>query len=305
MKPLLLLLLGILILASGCVNLFQPTQGVGGGLSLNMRADPSTVFSSSDVRLDIDVDNENPRNISDVLIDVFDSGYTDVTGIIDRGTLTPVRRDPSVPLCGKSITAMRPNGFQSLTCVLTARNITQDSLVTTVSARVKYATDLSFVQIINIMNENEYVREQQQGQLVVKPAAYSYADRNVQIDVEFSEPLPVVVRSKEYFMYITVKNIGNGFINDIGYGQLNAIPVISIQPRVDGSLVQTLPQDIVNCPDLQRINWKIQPIGKTFPKIACSIKLPLGVNVIENYGLLINLRYNYEVRGSTDIKIIR
>jgi hypothetical protein len=304
-----LLPFAIIIFASGCAYLpfFGPVQPIGGGLFLSMRADPQTVFAGSDVRIDIDVDNQNPRNISQVFINVFDSGILELIGVSSGTRIT----SPSegVSGCNKGPDDMRPGGFKSLTCFLHApENLQQDSLTTTVSASTRYTTDLSFVQIIDIMNEDEYRTKQQAGQLVTRPSAYSYQDKNVQIDVEFSESLPIVVRklagSKEYYMYITVRNIGNGFISDIRSNQLKIRPADTIQPYVD-NVVQAFSEEVVDCPALNSLGWRLQPIGNKFPRITCKIELPLGVRIIENYGLLINLIYTYEVRDSVDVKIIR
>jgi hypothetical protein len=299
-----LLLLFLLIFTAGCVSLpgiFGATQQIGGGLFVTMRPDPQTVFAGGDVRVDIDVDNHNPRSISDVFINLFDPGYLQLKGRLDGSTIVPA--DATNSLCNRYLPAMRPGSFASLTCALGARGIQQDYLETTASASVAYTTDLSFLQIIDIMSEDEYTRRLEQGQLVTKPKSYSYQDKNVRIDVEFSESLPMVVRNRQYYMYITVNNIGNGFINDIHAGQLLAAPA-GVQATVDG-ILQTLPQGIVNCADLDDPNWSIHPSGNTFPRIACEVKMPEGVRVIENYGLLVTLSYNYEVRGSAEVRILR
>lgn len=314
--PLVFLLISV-VLISGCINLpfFGSTETVGGGLFMKMRADPSTTFAGSNLRVDIDVDNQNVRNISDVTVNVFDSGILNLQGPL-VGERIINTAEPAFGRCNKVVDAMRPRDFDSLACFFLApESIQQDFVTTRVSAYARYTTDIPFVQIVDIMSEDEYVTRQQQGQIQQKPQSYSYEDKNVRINVEFSEPLPLVVRKrqdisdsgyrvgdKEYFMHITVNNIGNGFMDPIRASQFYVRPVAESQP---GSAVQVFPDDVLYCPDLKNTAWSITPIGKQFPKITCKIQLPASVRVLENYGILFNLRYVYEVRDSVEVKIVR
>src|SRR3989338_3715607 len=59
-----------IIIIAGCVT----PRPIGGGLFVTMKADPQTVFSSGIVRLNVDLDNQNPRSIRDIDALIFDPG---------------------------------------------------------------------------------------------------------------------------------------------------------------------------------------------------------------------------------------
>ena len=276
-KPHFSFILILIILASGCIT--QP-QVIGGGLFVSLKPDPPTVFSSGIVAINIDVDNKNPRTVTDIKADLFD------TGILLGNA------------CRLQMNFMRPEEFKSFSCTFRAPpkdTVLEDRIGTTVNARVEYTTDLPVVQVIEMMTEDEYTQRSQSGKFQPKPSSYAYKDKNVEILVEFSDNMPIVVRQeqKDYFVYFTIKNIGNGFIKEFVYGDLILAPVKEGVPK------------IVDCPDLESPSWKLEPEGKEFPRIACRLILPQGFSVVENYGLLILLKYRYEVRESADVTIIR
>jgi hypothetical protein len=264
----------LVVLASGCVT---PQQVVGGGLFIKLSPDPSTIFSSGVVRLNFDIDNKNPRAVTDITAHIFDTGILSGTE------------------CKQNIDMMRPDEFKTFVCVFRAppkESILQNEASTSVNALVRYTTDLAVVQLVEMMTEDEYLTRKDSGRLQEKPASYSYKDKNVEILVEFSDKLPIIVRpldQRDYYIYFTIKNIGNGLIQDIGSNDFLVLPVNRDAPN------------ILECENTGQLHLE----GKEFPRIACKLVMPGGVKVVENYGLLLMLKYKYEVRESAAVKVIR
>jgi hypothetical protein len=277
------ILIGLILLVflAGCID----SQVNGGGLFMKLQPDPQQIFSGGVTRINIDMENNNPREITDVVVDVFDTGRL-------------LRLDDSTSICYDdqpiAIGDMQPNSFRSYYCTLIANKIEEPMITTEINTKISYKTDFPVVQVVGLISENEYLNRR--GQLDTMPQSYSYQDANVQLAVDFSEQLPIIIRpGKDYFVYFTIRNVGNGFINKLKAGDFVIRPV-----RSDG------PQ-IVDCSNsgIESSNWYLDPVGKEFPKIACRIVLPQGVAVVENYGLLVDLIYTYEVRGTTTVDIIR
>ena len=292
-----MLLLSMFILAlifiSGCTS----ASTVGGGLFIDIRPDKPQVFASDNVVINIDIDNKNTRRVTDVKVDIFDAGLMSFDNILQYDPIYSFTGDDIDGTCGKFIDFMLPDQFKTVSCVYRApgRNILlEDATQTQVNARIKYTTELSLIQIIEMMEKEEYELRSQSGKLKKSPAKYSYRDKNVEIGVDFSDELPIaIVPGREYFAYFTIKNIGNGVIDDIKYGDFNVRPV-------SGSTA-----NIIDCGDIGKATWNLKLSEGKFPRIACRLYLPSGVRVIENYGLQIDLRYNYEVRGNTEIRILK
>lgn len=252
---------------------------------MKLQADPPTVFTQGVLRLNVDLDNQNSRSIKNVLIDVFD------TGVLEGET------------CRRVFSEMTANQFITFFCVFAAPDVTID-MTEEIHAKATYTTDFSSVQVIEMMTESEYQRRLSTNQLDTKPARYLYRDKNIELEVEFSEQIPIIVRpGKEYFVHFTVRNIGNGFVREIMPGDF------SLSTLRQGS------PDIIECQDFKKepapsgvkasITRSMSPVGREFPRITCRLLLPQGVTVVENYGLLIVTSYDYEVRETVKVGIVK
>lgn len=254
----------ILILAvGGCTSIS------GGGPLLTLQADPPTVFSNSLTTLHIDLDNRQEKSIRNVRIELFDTGL--------------LKSDA----CTRFFPRMLPREFQSLSCRLYAPSIEEKSVVTEVNVLVSFESEFTATQIFEIIDEPEYLRRTASGSFETAPRSYTYNDKNVMVEVDFSEPLPLVIRpGKQYFVYFTITNVGNGFIGDINPADF---------------LIEH--GNILKCPQLTTL----YPSGKAFPRIACELVLPPGylVNSARNADFIINLRYNYELRDGIRINVLK
>ncbi|MFA4820479.1 MAG: hypothetical protein WC613_06005 [Candidatus Aenigmatarchaeota archaeon] len=254
---------------SGCTSVTT-----GNGLVVSLQADPPMVFSNSVLDLHIDVDNRNMKTIRNVVVELFDTGMLQSNG------------------CMREFSSLLPNEFQSISCRLTAPQIVEPNVRTEVNSKASFETDLSANQVFELMNEGEYQRRAATGDYQQKPSNYFYKDSNVMIEIDFSEAPPLVIRQdKKYFVYFTIKNIGNGFIGDIAPGDFSA--------RTNEKNA-----NIIYCPPITTLS----PNGKAFPRIACEIKATpdyIGLGGFRNSEIMVKLTYKYEVRNTLGINILR
>jgi hypothetical protein len=175
-------------------------------------------------------------------------------------------------------------------CVLSAPNkndIASSTVSTNVGVNVNFTTTLSAAQIIEMVNENEYDLRLKTGNWETKPKSYTYSDKNIELQVDFSDNLPIIARpEKKSYIYFTIKNTGGGLISDIKAGDFSLTEISSA---------------VVSCETIGGLS----PVNNVFPRIACTLNLPSNVDYISNHMIVINLNYNYEIRKDIPIKIVR
>jgi len=331
------LLLFSIVLVSGCTNTNTYTSE---GVVINMEATPSGVLENSNTLVYVDVDNKDIKTMNRVFIDIYDYGnfeaVKDSSGSIklektvpEEGTgerkcsggTSPGQCNAEEPLycdskgcswnrcdicgcssgdclstgdcgklnpCSKFLTDMDVGDVQTLECQLKAKLVPYTPYQTKVSARVRYETNLSVVQTIDMMTESWYQSHELAGTLQRRPKSYSYNDKNLQLDLEFSDEMPIIKRSgKESFVTFKLRNIGNGFIFGIRSADLK--------------IIQN--QEILKSCKIDSCG--LIPIGKDFPAFTCELSFPENINYLNNYIIIINIKYAYEVREEIPIEIIR
>ncbi len=267
----------LLVVASGCTSIRDQ------GLILAMQADPPIIFSESSTLLHIDVDNRNQKSITNVVVDLFD------VGLLARASLLS---DRGPEKCYRYFDRLLPYEFQSITCGLYApeTNITTQ---THVNALVSFDSLLEATQVFEVISEREYQNRVASSGYESHPSNYVYRDKNVMINVDFNEPLPLVIRpGKKYFVYFTISNAGDGFIQFIEPDDFVVWPVSSRMPLV------------VKCPPRQTL----APVGREFPRIACELDLPpqfLAGGDFLNADFIASLNYRYEIRAGLPITIVK
>jgi len=277
-----------LIFLSGCVS-----QQVGSGLALSLFVDPPTIFGEGITTLYIDIDNKDTKTIENVGITAFDTGL--LKYIATRDWSDPYRD----VICQKLYKDLKPGQFDTFSCMLYTPRIELPNLQTDVSVKADFSTEFSVVQVAELMSLNEYTNRMSSGKFSPKPQSYSYRDKYVELQVDFSENLPVIVRpGKKYFVYFTIRNIGNGFISSIApedfyFEQQSDIIKCNAAANAGANGITYL------------INTALEPVGKEFPRLACEIALPPGINYIANYDMIIHLKYGYEIRDKITVNIVR
>jgi hypothetical protein len=181
--------------------------------------------------------------------------------------------------------------FQSFACPLYAPNISERSVETEINVRTSFENELSANQVFELIDEEEYLRRSVSSSYGIAPRSYAYRDKNVLLEIEFSEQPPLVVRpEKKYFVYFKITNVGNGFINPIKPGSFSIVPIGGKQ--------------ILDCPVLRQ-QVVLYPNGNAFPRIACEVVLPPLIASSVSADFVVTLNYNYEVRNKIRINIIR
>ncbi len=119
--------------------------------------------------------------------------------------------------CAYGNELVRPGEFDSFMCSLHAPSqILGGEEITYVRTKANFITEFSLPVIASIINEDEYHRRKTTGNLPSSPRSFSADDGNVQIDVKFSKDMPIVDRyGEDEYMYITVTNIGQGYLDEI------------------------------------------------------------------------------------------
>jgi len=278
-----------LIFLSGCT-----TTQVGSGLFMSLYSDPQTMFGDDITTLYIDIDNRDTKTIDNVIVTAFDTGILEFLATEDWQY-----RYEGYPVCQKEYNNFAPSQFDTFSCKLHSPVIELPSLRSDIYVKATFDTEFAVVQVMEMMTLDEYIRKTASGKFVPRPESYSYRDKYVELQLEFSEQLPIVVReNKKYFVYFTVRNIGNGFIGNI----LSDDFYIEQQ----GNIIQCNPDSGIDAGGITYlIDNELEPIGNKFPRVACEVLLPDDVNYLINYDFTVRLRYGYEIRDKTTINIIR
>ncbi|GEM_PF-5390352 len=273
-KIFLLVLLLPIILVSGCIS----QTSVGNGIGVSSFLQPSQVYSGTKATIYIDIENKDISAV-DASVEVFN------TGILKKESE-----------CKAQYNQFLPKEIKTSTCVLTAPSFNELSKPSTdtqvdykVSSRKLFSAPIQF----DIMSQSEYDKELYAGTLKYGGKSQSFSDPNMNINIEFSKQPPFISRDGEKaFMYVYITSTGNGFLRDIDETNFG----ISVNNDADSS--------ILNCDFPNQANKLISIKGK-FPPITCEINTPKDKNYLRSFIIIIKYNYDYEVRGSIPITIIR
>ena len=278
--------LALLVFSLGCVQ-----QDQGSSLSLSLQPDPPVVFESSVARVHVDVTNRDAKRLENVKVHIFNTG---VMSFVNE------------PACVQSgdFKLLLPEEFRTFSCSFRAPKINQDRVTSEIDAKAEFDATLSAVQQMELMKEDEYNNRLASSGITQKPQSYAYSDRNIQLQVDFSDPLPVVIKQgRKFFVKFTVRNIGNGFINALGPQDVQLVQKGSLDQEQEGNVLESINAQGEYEPC--RLQETISPIGKDFPSFACQILMPANVNVLTNYNVIINIKYHYEIRDSAAVDVMR
>jgi hypothetical protein len=201
--------------------------------------------------------------------------------------------------CFATIYNLIPGEIKTIECKLKApgmNEIPKSFISNDVNVRMRFTNKLTAIQTIEMISEQEYKLRQYSNKIEVKPSSYTYRDKAIELDVEFSKQLPIIVRPGEkVYMYLTIRDIGGG---EPGVYPVRPDEFFIIQQGING-------QNVVASCDNQNPPIVLQPDGKTFPRVTCELKLPSTINYISNYQAIINLDYSYEYRKTISVGIVK
>ncbi len=272
------LFLILLVLATGCIGNFVDQGQSTEGLVFKLTADPQRAFINDNVRLIMDVENKDIKEYKDVAISIFDLGI--LQGRCDTFTFEKL-------LSATQHNTEEAGQFKTFYCyVVTPEGINEAEATTTVYAKATYTTSFKLVQLIEMVSEEYY--NAHLGQIQKKPKSYVYRDKNLEVAIDFSTELPVVLRQgTKTFMRVQVINIGNGFVG----------PIKDMKIKPAGNQQYDI---------FQKCSFgRIEQTGNSFPKQSCEIELPYGIEYLTNYDAILEFTYDYEVRADTEVTIMR
>ncbi len=279
--------LAMLIFSLGCVSLQQNY-----GLVLNLQSDPSAVFQNSITKVHVDVTNTDIKRLENVRAEIF-----------NRGLMTHLNEQ----LCVQSgdFGMLLVGEFRTFSCDFRAPQINQDRVRTTLDAKAMFDADFEAVQQMELITEQEYNNRLATTGVRLKPQGYVYNDRNMELRVDFTDPLPVVIKQgRQFFVRFTIRNIGNGFISAITPQDVSILQKPSLEQGItEGNVLQSVNAqgNFEPC----RLEETLLPIGKEFPSFSCQIFMPSNAKAITNYNFIIQIRYHYEIRDSVTVDILR
>gem|GEM_PF-2391964 len=257
-----LMLLLALIVASGCVE--QPVSpSLHQGLEISIDA-PSEVYKNEKFTVYADVENFG-NNTYEVDVDFFDTGAFSKSG-----------------KCRESFT-LKENEVRIIPCELVYQGELEKETESKISTEISYRTSLEFIQPIEFLSQEEYEQRKITGKYRELPTRFLYNNGDVEIEIEMSEN-PVVKRGdRKHYVYIKIRNLGEGMIS-----------------KIEDIKITTTPPNLLMC-DIPPL---VQQNGK-FPTIACSLDVSSLKENFLNIFLQIYLSYNYEIKKIVNIKVIK
>ncbi len=278
--------LGLLVFSLGCVS-----QQQGSSLSVSLQPDPPVVFENGIARIHADVTNADTKRLGNVSVKIFNPG---IMSFVNEAA------------CRQSgdFGTLLPQEFRTFSCAFRAPKINQGGTTAQIDAKATFDTTLSAVQQMELMTEDEYNNRIASTGIVPRPQSYTYSDRNIQLQVDFSDPLPVVIKQgRKFFVKFTVRNIGSGFVSAIGPEDFEILQKVSLDQEQEGNVLQSI--NAMGEYEPCRLQETLSPIGKDFPSFSCQILMPSNVRVLTNYNAMISVRYRYEIRDSVAVDVIR
>ncbi|MBI4170820.1 MAG: hypothetical protein HY514_03935 [Candidatus Aenigmarchaeota archaeon] len=277
----------MLIFSLGCVTT-QPNYG----LVLNLQSDPPAVFQNSITKVHVDITNTDIKRLENVKAEIFNPGLMSPL----NNQLCVQRGDFGTLFAGE---------FRTFSCDFSARQINQDRVRTTLDAKAIFDADFEAVQQVELITEQEYNNRVASSGVQLKPQSYVYNDRNIELRVDFTDSLPVVIKEgRQFFVRFTIRNIGNGFINALKPEDVSILQ----KPSLEQGITESNVLQSVNAQgnfEPCRLEETLLPIGKEFPSFSCQIFMPSNARAITNYNFIIQIRYHYEIRDSVTVDIVR
>ncbi|MFH1631287.1 MAG: hypothetical protein ABIA21_03665 [Candidatus Aenigmatarchaeota archaeon] len=266
-----IILLATVVVSSGCINQVAVSSG---GLDVRTSFDPQKIFSSASATFYVDIENADRFDYNDVDVNVFN------TGILEMDD------------CSEYFDVIKPGEIKHLACTVTAppaEELVQTTQTETVTTKVRFSKTITGIHNIEMITEDEYTRQSQTGKYYTRASQQSFFDSYLRTDLTFSGDFPLIDRpGTKTFMYIDITDVGSGIPDDLSEDD---IEILEVQNK-----------GIFDC-DTPEVLTQIK--NKFEPKISCTLTLPSDINYINDYTTIINIDYNYELRKTSTITIVR
>jgi len=254
------MLLLALLAASGCVE--QPASP-SPGLKISIDA-PSEVYKNERFTVYADVENYG-NDTYEVEVDFFDTGVFSKSGS-----------------CRESFT-LKENEVRIIPCELVYQGELEKETESKISTRISYRTSVEFVQPIEFLSQEEYEQRKIKGTYRELPTRFLYNNGDVEIEIETSENPVVKVKERKHYVYVKIRNVGEGMIS-----------------KIEDIKITTTPPNLLAC-DIPPL---VQQEGR-FPTIACSLDVSNLKENFLNIFLQIYLSYNYEIKKVVTVRVVK
>lgn len=272
MKKFVLILLIAIVISCGCVerNNNTPPEPFHVGIDV-----PDSVFPDKEFSVYLDIINNQNKTY------VVEGGFYDLNGFESNGE------------CSGGPWVLDKKEIKIIECKLKYPKefVGESSVKKTIRAYVKYTTNITLGAQLLVLSEDEYILRKQTNNIPEVPTKFEKTENDIKVIVEFQEnPFVITPTKKKAYMYVTIKNVGEGTISEIDKNNFE-ISLLS-----DGRETSV---GIVNC----NLPSKLYVEGDTFPKISCEIDFANANPNYLNLFVIIKLRYSYDLRRSAQIKI--
>jgi hypothetical protein len=173
---------------------------------------------------------------------------------------------------------LKPRFEQSLECKLIYDKELEKEIPQTIYASVIYSSDFSIIKEIVFMTQEEYEGRRITGRLETLPRTFVENNNDLEILIEITEN-PIIVRDVEQYLYLTIRNVGNGIVKDIENPEINILPNIPIECDVPKKMY----------------------VERTGERIACKINAKNIEKSYLNAYAIINIKYKYQLKSSAEI----
>lgn len=255
-------ILATAVFAAGCTE--TPIRGDTMYVSMDT---PAAVFSDETFTAYLDIDNQGNRTYRNVGADFFNTGSFE-----------------KMSSCSFSSKTIRPNDIEILECQMKYNRFIERNTLESVNSRVVYDNNYNFGVLFPVMSESKYNEKKDTGSLESLPKKFSFSNDEISAEIELSEN-PVINRGgNDNYIYFTIKNTGNGFIENIPSGGIG---------------ITSVPSGVVYECDIPSL--LIHDNGE-FPKIVCRLDTALGESY-QNVNIFLSVDYTYELRRSASITV--
>lgn len=273
----------ICFLSLGCV-----ANEKNSSIIMEMKADPPLILENGVSFVHVDITNADTKPLRNVNVYVFNPGG---------------RLSYNAAECKEkgNFGLLKAGEFRTFSCPFKSGKINQDRISTEINALASFSTEFSAVQQLEVISEDEYQNRLATSTFRQEPQVYIYNDRNIQLQVEFTEPPPIVIKNeREVYVKFTIRNIGTGFIKPISPSDIKIVKQ-SYNPDVEEPAEMLAGSNGGYC----RPENILYPTGNEFPSFSCKVLMKSNSAPMSSKGFLIKINYSYEIRDSVRIDITR
>ncbi len=228
------------------------------GLEISIDA-PTEVLKNQEFTVFLDLKNNGTKSY-DIEAEFFDVGLFTKKGE-----------------CKKKF-ELKPRFEQSLECKLIYEKELEKEMLQTIYASVIYSSEFSMVKEIVLMTQEEYEGRRITKRLEGLPRTFVENNNDLEVLLELSEN-PIIVREANQYLYLTIRNVGNGIVKDIENLEIKILPNIPIECDIPEKMY-------------------VERYGE---RIACKINAKNIEKSYLNAYVIINIKYKYQLKSFAEI----